>query len=89
MEMAYNWREKLACAVECKRCHKGLNPRDQRILSSYDHEAICMDCKRAEEKRSDYEEVSKSLIGECLADSELMQSDPGDYCYSHFYPYKC
>ncbi len=87
--MTYNWQEKLSCSVECRRCHKGLNPQDPRILSCYDHEAICMKCKKEEEGRPDYEEVSKKMIEECMADTELHQSDPGGYCFSHFYPYKC
>lgn len=87
--MATNWKEKLFCALECKRCQRGLKPEDLRILSSYDHEAICMDCKKAEEERPDYEEASKKVIGNCMSDMELQQSDPGGYCYSHFYPYRC
>ncbi len=87
--MAFNWREKLVCAIECRRCHRGLNPQDPRILSAYDHEAICMDCKKNEEERPDYEEASKKIIETCMADLELQQSDPGGYCYSHFYPYTC
>lgn len=87
--MAGQWEEKLLCALECQRCHRGLKPQDPRILSSYDHEAICMDCKREEEKRPDYQDVSKKVIESCMTDTELEQSDPGGYCYSHFYPYKC
>jgi hypothetical protein len=48
-----------------------------------------MDCKRKEEKRDDYEKVSKEMIGQCMAETEVMWSDPGGYCYHHFYPYKC
>jgi hypothetical protein len=33
--------------------------------------------------------VSKNVIGQCLTDIEMAQSDPQSYCYSHFYPYKC
>jgi hypothetical protein len=62
---------------------------DPRILSVYDHEAICMDCKEAEEKRDDYEGMSKQTIGQCLNDSELRMNDPQGYCYHHFYPFTC
>jgi hypothetical protein len=55
----------------------------------YDHKPICMDCKRAEEQKTDYEEVSKRMIGQCLIDTELAYSDPSGYCYHHFYPYTC
>jgi hypothetical protein len=24
-----------------------------------------------------------------MVDTEVMYSDPGGYCYSHFYPFKC
>lgn len=48
-----------------------------------------MNCKREEERRPDYEEASKKVIEDCLADTELEQSDPGGYCFSHFYPYRC
>ena len=68
---------------------KEMKSQDLRILSSYDHEPICMDCKKEEEKRPDYEEVSKKVIGSCMADTELEQSDPGGFCFSHFYPFKC
>jgi len=54
-----------------------------------DHEAICMACKREEEKRDDYEEISKQTIGQCLIDTEMQWGDPQGYCYHHFYPYTC
>ena len=63
--------------------------RDRRILSVYDHEPICLDCKAAEEQRPDYESVSKEAIGQCLADTELAYGDPGGYCFHHFYPFTC
>lgn len=87
--MKDDWKEKLLCMTECTRCHKGLKPPDQRILSCYDHEPICMACKKKEEARPDYEEVAKKMIGQCLTVVELEQGDPGGYCYNHFYPYKC
>ncbi len=87
--MAKDWKEQLYCATECPRCRARLGQKDQRILSSYDHKAICMACKKEEEARADYEEVSKKMIGQCMIDAELKQSDPEAYCYSHFYPFKC
>lgn len=87
--MKDKWEEQVSCAVQCTRCEGKLTPSDERILSVYDHQPICMPCKKEEEKRADYEEVSKGAIGQCLADTELHYSDPGGYCYHHFYPYKC
>ncbi|MDD5712314.1 MAG: hypothetical protein PHY31_06080 [Smithellaceae bacterium] len=83
------WKDSILCAIECTRCHRSLRPGDERILSCYDHEAICMTCKKEEEARPDYEDVSKEMIGQCLIDVEMGQSDPKGYCYNHFYPYKC
>lgn len=83
------WEEKLSCAVACQRCNAALKPRDKRILSVYDHEPICMACKRAEEQQPDYETVSRQTIGTCMAETELLYSDPSGYCYHHFYPFTC
>ena len=87
--MKDKWEELVSCAVQCSRCDGKLAPSDERILSVYDHQPICMPCKKEEEKRPDYEAVSKKTIGQCMADTELQYSDPGGYCYHHFYPYKC
>lgn len=87
--MSESWERKLACAVACGRCGRGLGAGDARILSVYDHEPICMACKRAEEGRPDYAAVAQAAIGRCLADVELAQQDPGGFCYHHFYPYTC
>jgi len=83
------WAEKLSCAVQCHRCDRQLAPADPRILSVYDHEAICTACKDEEEKRDDYEAVSKQTIGQCLIDTEMEWGDPQGYCYHHFYPFTC
>jgi hypothetical protein len=48
-----------------------------------------MPCKREEEQRPDYEQISKEAIGACLADVEVAYGDPGGYCYHHFYPFTC
>jgi len=87
--MTTSWKEKLSCATECHRCHHPLGPKDTRILSVYAHEPLCMPCKREEEKRPDYEPVSKEAIGTCLADVEVAYGDPGGYCFPHFYPLTC
>jgi hypothetical protein len=87
--MTDTWEGKLACALQCPRCGAALAPSDERILSVYDHEPICMACKKAEEVRIDYEAVAKQAIGQCMAETEVMYSDPQGYCYHHFYPFKC
>ncbi len=87
--MAEEWKRKIACADSCSRCEKALVPGDERILSVYDHEAICMECKEKEMNASNYKGFSKKLIGNCMLESELSMVEPGDYCYHHFYPYKC
>ncbi|MDJ0782616.1 MAG: hypothetical protein QNJ22_11625 [Desulfosarcinaceae bacterium] len=87
--MRDQWEERLACAIRCGRCEAKMKQRDQRILSVYDHQPICQSCKKAEEQRADYAEVAKQTIGACMAETELLYSDPGGYCYHHFYPYDC
>ena len=83
------WEEKLSCAVACCRCNAGLKSSDKRILSVYDHEPICMECKSQEEQRPDYETVSREAIGSCMADTEVQYGDPRGYCFHHFYPFTC
>lgn len=87
--MSSDWKNKLTCALTCPRCSRSLAPEDPRILSVYDHEPICRTCKKEEEARPDYEEASKNMIGQCMTETELQYSDPGGFCYHHFYPYKC
>ena len=87
--MVDSWEKELTCAIQCPRCEQSLSSKDQRILSVYDHQPICMPCKQVEEKRTDYEEVSKQMIGQCLIDTEMSYSDQGGFCYHHFYPYTC
>ena len=41
-----NWEERISCSTECLRCKKRLGQEDERILSVYDHQTICMDCKK-------------------------------------------
>ena len=87
--MKDNWKERISCAVACTRCSKKMGADDQRVLSVFDHQTICMDCKREEEQRPDYAASSKNTIGQCMAESELLYGDPEGYCYYHFYPFKC
>jgi hypothetical protein len=83
------WEEKLSCATACHRCNNHLKPTDKRILSVIDHQPICLACKQQEEQRDDYETVSRQVIGSCMAETEMMYSDPGGYCLHHFYPFTC
>ena len=87
--MTDEWEKQISCAIKCSQCSRKLGQSDQRMLSVYDHQPICLDCKKNEEKRPDYEEASKNMIGQCMADTELLYSDPGGYCFYHFYPFKC
>jgi len=87
--MKQNLEEQISCATVCDKCDKKLRPEDKRILSVYDHKTICMDCKKKEEERSDYEKASKEMINQCLVDSEQQWSDPENFCFYHFYPFKC
>jgi hypothetical protein len=84
-----DWREKLTCAIACTGCQKGLAAEDLRILSSYTHQAICMQCKKEEEQKPDYAERSQQMIEKCMAETEILYGDLGSFCYHHFYPYKC
>jgi hypothetical protein len=87
--MTDKWEKNLACAVVCSRCNANMAASDQRILSVYDHQPICMACKKREETRPDYEKISKEMIGACMAETEVMYGDPGGYCFYHFYPFRC
>ena len=87
--MSQDWEKNLACAIACSRCEAKLGPESERILSVYDHQPICLECKKEEENRPDYEAVSKNMIGQCMIETEVMYSDPGGFCYYHFYPFKC
>ena len=78
--MKDNWEEKLACAVACASCKKAIGPQDLRILSSYTHHPICMDCKKIEEKKPYYAEVSQGMIGKCMVETEILYGDKGSYC---------
>lgn len=49
------WRGK------CQRCYK---KTDCHIMSMYNEELICMDCKQKEQKRDDYEQARQRDIEE-------------------------
>jgi hypothetical protein len=87
--MAEPWEKELTCAIQCSRCTEPLQKNMKRILSVYDHQPICLNCKKVEEARTDYEETSRAMIGQCLIDTEVQYGDPGGYCYYHFYPFTC
>lgn len=83
------WQEELSCASRCFRCDRKVGPDDPRILSVYDHKAICMGCKEQEIARPDYQEVSMQVAAYCLIHAEAGEADRQGYCYHHFYPYRC
>ena len=87
--MAKPWQEELICAIACGRCGRSLAEADLRILSVYDHQAICLTCKRLEEERPDFQTVSMEVAEQCLIHAESGAGDPKGYCYHHFYPYRC
>ncbi len=87
--MIDQWEKDLTCAGTCTQCSAGLDAKDQRILSVYTHQPICMDCKRKEEKQPDYEDASKGMIAECLKETGRPYGNPEGYCFHHFCPYKC
>lgn len=87
--MTHQWEKTLGCASHCAHCQQPLPASGQRILSVYDHQPICLACKQQEVTRPDYEETSRNMIGQCMADTEVQYTDPGGYCYFHFYPFTC
>ena len=44
--MKDQWEQELSCAIACHRCYAKLSASDQRILSVFDHQPICLACKR-------------------------------------------
>jgi len=87
--MANHWEDALSCAISCSGCNGPLGPDAKRILSVYDHRPICMDCKKKEEARPDYEAVSREMVGRCMIETEVLYGDAGGYCFYHFYPFAC
>lgn len=87
--MREHWEKDLACLIVCPRCARRLDTSDARILSIYDHDPICMRCKKEEEVRPDYPERSKQMIEQWMSESELNYGDLAGYCYHHFNAFKC
>ena len=87
--MEENWKEQLACAVVCQHCNMPLGQKDKRLLSVYDHQPICMDCKREEEKKPDYEDRTREMISACMETENRPYGSPASYCFYHFCPFKC
>ncbi len=87
--MKDDWKKELACAMKCSACGALLEKKQQRILSVYTHTPICMTCKREEEKRPDYEDVSKAMIGKCIRESGRPYGETEGFCFNHFCPFKC
>ena len=87
--MKENWEQELSCANICLHCNRTLEDKDQRIMSVYDHVPICLDCKKVEEQRPDYSDVSKEMIAACIVDTGKPYGDPASYCFHHFCPFKC
>ncbi|UCD79653.1 MAG: hypothetical protein JSW26_30410, partial [Desulfobacterales bacterium] len=88
-EMEENWEKRLACADGCQRCGVPLQNKERRLLSVYDHQPICMACKAEEEKRPDYEDMSRQMIADCMEKTNKPYGDPASYCFHHFCPFKC
>ena len=87
--MMDQWEKNLACADRCGVCGGTLLPKDRRVLSIYTHRPICLACKRKEERRLEYADMSKAMIAECIETTGKPYGDPGGYCFHHFCPYKC
>ncbi|MDJ0818687.1 MAG: hypothetical protein QNJ58_20935 [Desulfobacterales bacterium] len=87
--MEDNWEKQLACALNCGHCDRAFGSKDRRLLSVYDHAPICMDCKREEEKRPDYEDTSKQMIAHCMETTDKPYGDPASYCFHHFCSFRC
>ncbi|MGI6124689.1 MAG: gamma-glutamylcyclotransferase [Acetivibrionales bacterium] len=62
--------DKFFIQENCDRCGKSLN--DGRIMSMYNTQCICLECKKKEMHRADYKEA---------ADAELEEVKKGNYNY--------
>jgi hypothetical protein len=87
--MTSPWEKELACAAACGRCGQPLGRADARILSVYDHRPVCLDCKREEERRPDYEDRSRAMIAGCIGETGKPYGDPAGFCFHHFCPFRC
>ncbi len=83
------WEKDLACAAACGRCGRPFDGNDARILSVYDHRPVCLDCKREEERRTDYEDRSRQMIAGCIGETGKPYGDPAGFCFHHFCPFRC
>ena len=45
--------------------------------------------KKEEEKRPDYEDMSKQMIAHCMETTDKPYGNPASYCFHHFCPFKC
>jgi hypothetical protein len=84
-----NWEKQLSCAEVCSRCSRPLKNKERRILSVVDHQPICLDCKKEEEKKPDYEDASRQMMAECMQQTGRPYGDTASYCFHHFIPFKC
>jgi hypothetical protein len=87
--MQEKWEKQLSCASSCQRCGSAFGQKDERVLSVFDHQPICMKCKQTEEKRPDYEDRSKQMLADCIGATGKPYGDPAGYCFHHFCPFKC
>ena len=62
--------DKFFIQENCDRCAKSLN--NGRIMSMYNTQCICLECKKKEMHRADYKEA---------ADAELEEVKKGNYNY--------
>lgn len=83
------WKKELACASACGRCERPLGLTDGRVMSIYDHRPVCLECKREEERRSDYEDRSRAMIADCIGETGRPYGDPAGFCFHHFCPFRC
>ena len=82
--MKENWEDELSCADICLHCNRVLEDKDQRIMSVYDHVPICLDCKKIEEQRPDYSDVSKEMIAACISGNRQALRRSGRLLLSSF-----
>jgi len=87
--MKEQWEKKLSCASTCQRCSGPFGKKDERFLSVFDHQPMCLKCKQAEEKQPGYENQSKQMIADCISTTGKPYGDPAGYCFHHFCPFKC
>ena len=83
------WEIQLSCAEVCSRCNRSLKNKERRILSVVDHQPICIDCKKEEEKQPDYEDATRQMMSECMEQTGRPYGDTASYCFHHFIPFKC